>query len=394
MKTFVALKQALLFVLASIIVSFPAVSSEKSKKEKQAVKELQQIMTQTEAVGLAVAVVKDGKIIFVKSIGKKNIEKDIDLGKKDIFRIASISKSFTTTALMQLVEKGKLKIDQDVSELIGFKVRNPKYPDIPITVKMLLSHTSSLCDSAGYFKLDVVNPSITADYVKAYHYYAPGAQYDYCNLGFNMLGSLVEKLSGVRFDNYVHDNVIKPLGLYANHNVDSLDATRFATIYTKDATKKYVAQPDAYLSKTAEIASGYVIGYSTPLFSPTGGMKISAMDLARYMIMHMNYGTSGSVRIISEASSRLMQTPIVVVNEWTKYCMSLLHTTNLIPGEIMVGHTGSAYGVYSAMFFEPNKKFGFVMITNGCVPTYKNGFTVIQCDVIRAMYKIFVQEQK
>lgn len=384
----------MLFVLAFLILPFTANSQEKTTKEEQAVNELRQIMTKTNAVGLAVAVVKDGKIIFVKSLGKKNIENNTDLVPTDIFRIASISKSFATTALMQLVEKKKLSLDQDVSELIGFKLRNPKYPNVPITIKMLLSHTSSLCDSLGYFELDVVNPSKNSGYAKAYHsYYAPGAQYDYCNLGFNIIGSLVEKLSGVRFDNYVRNNVIKPLGLYANHNVDSLDANKFVTLYSKDATGKFVPDLSAYRSRTADIANGYIMGYSTPLFSPTGGIKISAQDLAKYMIMHMNYGKSGSVRIISKKSSHLMQTPVIATNQWTKYCMALLHTTNLIPGEDMVGHTGSAYGLYSAMFFEPNKKFGFVMMTNGCTPTYKDGFTVIQGDVIRALYKIFVQEK-
>lgn len=382
----------ILFIFALLTISDTASSQEKLTKEEQAGKELQQIMTQTDAVGLAVAVVKEGKIIFVKSLGKKNIEKNIDLEPTDIFRIASISKSFATTALMQLVEKGKLTLDQDVSDLIGFKLRNPKYPDVPITVKMLLSHTSSLCDSLGYFELDVVNPSKNSGYAKAYHsYYAPGKQYDYCNLGFNIIGSLVEKLSGVRFDNYVRDNVIKPLGLYANHNVDSLDANKFVTLYTKEADNKFVPDPTAYRSRAAEIASGYVMGYSTPLFSPTGGIKISAQDLARYMIMHMNYGKSGSVRIISKKSARLMQTPVIATDKWNNYCMALKHTTNLIPGEDMVGHTGSAYGLYSAMFFEPDKKFGFVMMTNGCSVVYKDGYTTIQGDVIRALYKIFVQ---
>ncbi len=391
-KSIRAIKQLLFLGLVLTIISFSAVSCKKLSKEELATKELRNIMTNNSAVGLSVAVVKDGKIIFVKSLGKKSIEDNSDIDTTDIFRIASISKSFTTTALMQLVDKGKLSLDQDVSELIGFKVRNPKFPDIPITVKMLLSHSSSLCDSLGYFQLDVANPEKNPGYARAYHSYAPGTQYDYCNLGFNILGSLVEKLSGVRFDNYVRDNVLMPLGLYGNFNVDSLDASKFVTLYNRDSAKNFIAQPDAYKSRSKEIDSGYVMGYSTPLFSPTGGMKISAKDLAKYMTMHMNYGVLDSVRIISEECSRNMQTPVIDVDEWNKYGMALKTTTSLIPGEIMVGHTGSAYGVYSAMFFEPEKKFGFVMITNGCAPVYKDGYTVIQGDVVRALYNIFVKE--
>lgn len=384
----------MLFGLTSITLSVPAISSDKTSKEEKTVKDLKQIMSRTNAVGLAVAVVKDGKIIFLKSLGKKNIEENINLDTKDLFRIASISKSFTATAIMQLREKDKLSLNQDISELIGFRVRNPKFPDVPITVKMLLSHTSSLNDSLGYFQLDVIDPAKNPNYAKAYHYYAPGTNYDYCNLGFNILGTLVEKISGERFDNYIHNHIIKPLGLNANHNVDSLDASKFVTLYEVDpATNKLAPQPAAYRSRGTEIESGYVMGYSAPLFSPTGGVKISAEDLAKYMIMHMNYGKKGSVRIISRESSRMMQTPIVEVDKWNQYCIALKHTTNLIPGLNMVGHTGSAYGVYSAMFFDPDKKFGFVMMTNGCDPAYKDGWVVIIRDVIQTLYQNFIEKQ-
>ena len=148
-------------IISSILITLAisSVAFGKDIKENLAATQLQQIMKENKAVGLAVAVVKGGKIVYVGSFGKKNIENDVDLKKDDLFRIASISKSFTTTALMTLVDKGLVDINQDVSELIGFKVRNPKFPDIPITLKMLLSHTSSLRDAAGYFTLDVVNRS-------------------------------------------------------------------------------------------------------------------------------------------------------------------------------------------------------------------------------------------
>lgn len=393
MKTFVSMKRVSLLALFLITLSLPAISSDKALKEGQAVKDLQKIMSQTNAIGLSVAVVKDGKIIFVKALGKKNIEENTDLCTTDIFRIASISKSFTATAIMQLREQGKLSLDQDVSELLGFRVRNPRFPDTPITVKMLLSHSSSLCDSLGYFELDVVNPIKNQGYSKAYHYYAPGTQYDYCNLGFNMLGALVEKLSGERFDNYIHNHIIKPLGLYAHHNVDSLDASKFVTLYQDEFNVgKLSPQPAAYRSRGTEITSGYIMGYSTPLFSPTGGVKISPQDLAEYMIMHMNHGKSGKVRIISKESSRMMQTPVVDEDRFNHYGFALLKSSNLIPGVTMTGHTGSAYGVYTAMFFNPDKRFGFVMMCNGHNPVYKDGWTVIIKDVVNALYNDFIEK--
>jgi CubicO group peptidase (beta-lactamase class C family) len=377
--------------LTVVILSMMAASCIRTPEGERAAKELQKIMQKNDAVGLAVAVVKEGKIVYVNSFGKKNIEEGTLLDTNDLFRIASISKSFTTSAIMQLVEKGLLSLDDDVSDLIGFTVRNPKFPETPVTLKMLLSHTSSLKDSIGYFNLDVVNPEKNHDNAGAWHDYEPGSAYDYCNLGFNMTGTLVEKYSGIRFDNYIRENLLNPLGLYGSFNVDSLDSKLFATIYERDSTGKFIPQPAAYKSRAAEIDSGYVMGYSTPLFSPTGGMKISARDLAKYMIMHMNYGTLDSVTVMSRESAMLMQTPVVDVDENNRYCMALKKTRNLIPGEEMTGHTGSAYGLYSAMFFEPEKRFGFVMITNGCNPVRKDGYTLIQRDVIRALYKIFVR---
>ena len=106
-------------------------------------RQIDSIMKVNEAVGLGVAVVKDGRIIYRNTWGYKNLENKTPLAEDDLFRIASISKSFTATSIMQLVEQGKLSLDTDVSDLVGFKVRNPKYPDVKITLYMLLSHSSS-----------------------------------------------------------------------------------------------------------------------------------------------------------------------------------------------------------------------------------------------------------
>lgn len=362
-------------------------------KEDLARDAMQMIMKETKAIGLAVAVVKDGKVIFVESMGSKDVEKGEKLMPENLFRIASISKSFTATAVMQLVAAGKISLDDDIGTILGFMVRNPKYPEKVITIRKLLSHSSSLNDSQGYFELDVVNPAKSTDFYKAYNDYAPGEKYEYCNLGFNMLGTMVEKVSGMRFDNYIKKHIINPLGLYAGFNPDSLDRNMFATIYEYNGDKDtFSPQPAAYRSRADEIANVYRLGYSTPLFSPTGGMKISARDLARYEIMHMNYGKGeNGKRIIASKLSKLMQTPAIATDSTDTYGFALRSANKLIPGEKMVGHTGSAYGLYSAMFFEPAKKFGFVMITNGCKPIYKEGFTTIQGETIRALYNIFIK---
>ena len=144
----------------------------------------------------------------------------------------------------------------------------------------------------------------------------------------------------------------------------------------------------AYAPRKTEIKN-YVMGYSTPIFSPTGGMKISATDLAKYMIMHMNYGTSNGIKIISKKSARLMQTAIT--ND-EGYGLAIRSSNTLIPGIELKGHTGSAYGLYSTLFFNPKEKFGFVMITNGINATYTDDFPDFTRAAINSLYQNFIKK--
>ncbi|MEO6682545.1 MAG: serine hydrolase domain-containing protein [Ginsengibacter sp.] len=350
--------------------------------------DIRTIMKDRPVMGLSVAVVKEGKLIYTHSFGYKNKENNVPLTNESLFRIASISKSFTVTSLMQLIEKKKLNFKDDVSDLMGFKVRNPRFPDKVITLEMLLSHTSSINDSQGYFTLDVIDPSKNPNWEKCFNDYEPGKGYQYCNLNFNMAGTILEKYSGERFDQYVVNHVLKPLKLYGGHNVNSLDSSMFATIYDYNLDSgKFISSPLAYAPRKKEI-DNYVMGYTTPVFSPTGGLKISAPDLARYMMMHMNNGKLNGVRIISPKSERAMRKPR---SEKENYGLALLTTDKLIPGQTLIGHTGSAYGLFSAMFFEPKKKYGIVVISNGCHPAYSDGYNRVIREVVNSLYENVVK---
>lgn len=346
--------------------------------------EIKTVMKDLDAVGLAVAVVKDGKLVYTKSFGLQDIESNKPLTDDAIFRIASISKSFSATAIMQLVEAKKFSLDDDFSDLVGFRIRNPKFPNTKITLKMVLSHRSSINDKEGYFNLDAINPDKNKNWANCYNDYEPGKGYQYCNLNFNMVGAVIEKFSGKRFDNYIKSNILSPLGLYGGYCVDSLDASRFATLYEYEANpKKFTPAVGAYNPRREEIKN-YTLGYTTPIFSPTGGMKISATDLAKYMIMHMNYGSANGKKIISRKSAKIMQTKL---SEEEGYGLAITTVTKLIEGRTLKGHTGSAYGLYSSMFFDPKEKFGFVVITNGCNPLYENGMNSLTSKTINILYK-------
>ncbi|SDG65504.1 CubicO group peptidase, beta-lactamase class C family [Pedobacter terrae] len=363
------------------------ITSSKAQNEK-AEADFKSVMDKYSAVGASVAIVKDGQIIYNHSFGLKDLDKKLPLTNSDIFRIASISKSFSATAIMQLVEAGTISLDDEFGDLVGFKIRNPKFPDQKITLKMALSHTSGLNDSQGYLNFDVLNPDKNPNWAKCYNDYAPGSKFDYCNLNFNLIGAIIEQKSGERFDNYIKNHILKPLGLYGGYCVDSLDSTRFVNLYEyHDDTKTYTLASSAYAPRRTEIAN-YVMGYSTPVFSPTGGMKISAHDLAKYMIMHMNYGTSNGVKIMRKKSAEKMQMALTADEG---YGLAIRTADQLIQGVKLKGHTGSAYGLHSTMFFNPKEKFGFVIIANGINATYTDGLPDFSRAAINSLYQSFIK---
>ena len=378
-----------LLILLLLVLSFGQIQSQNFKTQiSNAEAGIKEVMDSSNVVGFSVAVVKHHKIIYTHSFGLKDIEKNIPLTDNSIFRIASISKSFTATSIMQLVEAGKLSLDDDFSKLVGFPVRNPKYPNTVITLRMIMSHTSSVNDSQGYFSFDVIDPSKNKDYAKCYNNYEPGKGYAYCNLNFNMTGAVIEKKTGERFDLYVKHHILDPLGLYGGYCVDSLDKSRFATLYEyNNDSLKLIAATAAYNPRSEEIKN-HLIGVTTPIFSPTGGMKISATDLAKYMIMHSQKGKYKGGRIISENSAIQMQTKL---SDEEGYGLALETTEKLIPGEVMCGHTGSAYGLYSAMFFNAQKEFGIVVICNGVGKTYDSGFNNVIKAAVNKLYDAFIK---
>lgn len=346
---------------------------------------LRELMSAHETVGLSVAVVKDNAVVYRTSLGWKDRDKQTPLAVDDVFRIASISKSFAAIAILQLVEQGKLSLEDDVGDLIGFPVRNPAFPERVITLGMLLNHSSSITDGPQYGSLDVINPGMGAAWQASYASRAPGAQYEYSNLGYNMVGTIVERVSGQRFDAYVKTHVLEPLGLHGGYVPETLDAQRFAQIYAYREGKGFELSERAY-APYGERLLGYRMGYSTPMLSPTGGMKISAPDLAQYMLMHMNLGQWKGVRLLTTKHARQMQTPTISMDANDGYGLALRTDSSLIPGQRMIGHTGSAYGLYSSMFFDAQRKYGFVVITNGTRDMS------VRSEVNRALYQHFIVE--
>jgi len=359
------MKRTLITIIA-IVAMLPGFNAQaKTPSDKEITKELTSIMDEHEVSAMSIALIKGNEILYSTAIGLKNRKTGENVGMNDIYRIASVSKSFTGVAVMQLVEQGKLSLEDDVKDILGFNIRNPKYPDTPITIRQLLSHCSSIIDNKvpyGTAKgLDIDNPDNTTE--KIYADWAPGTKYNYSNRGTNLLGCVIEKASGERFDIYVLNHILRPLGIdNAGFNLDSLDRSTFVTLYTvkdgeyKEAKKAYSRKGEMLVEKGT-----YVLGVDAPGFSPCGGMKISLEGLAKWMMMLKAHGVGqNGVRILSDESVEMMFTKQTPKGVKSKYGFCLSSNGKLVKGRLIRGHNGSANGLKSCMYFSPSEDWGVV----------------------------------
>ncbi len=394
-----------------------------------------EIITQTPGAdlsGLAVAVYAGGDIIYEYAGGYRAIDagdpaRSLPVTPATKFRVASISKTVTTLAIMQLVEAGRLDLDADVSDYLGWSLRNPHWPDEPITTRMLLTHTSSLRDGELYaFPLPATLESVfrpgSPYYEDGAHFAvpeesgdrAPGTYFEYSNLGFGVLGTLVECVAGERFDLYMDRYVLAPLGVDASFNVRNLSDAAFselATLYRRqrdgvwERTAPWCAQVDDYGGVRPDLPAGldaYVIGTNGTLFSPQGGLRISARDLVALMKLFLRGGQGRHGRVLAPATVRQILTdqwrfdPIVGNGDpygglMRAFGLGLHHITSAPgdrfgpsdrivagPSPALWGHTGDAYGLLSAMLFDPARDLGFVYIIGGTgrdPETYKGAYS-------------------
>lgn len=378
----------------------------------------------THVPGLGVEVYKNGKKAYTHFAGhryfaEKPGQKDLPITGKTRFRAASVSKMFTAFTIMQLVDEGKLTLDEDVSSLLGFPLRNPHYPDTPITVRMLLSHTSSLRDGKLYAipPADSVQEFFTEKgkfYEDGDHFaplgQAPGKYFKYSNINYGLLGTIIEKVTGQRFDKYQKSHILKQLGIRADYNPGNLSKGEFrdlGVIYQKNRQGKWdengpwIPQIDDYQGKQPprdqvkvqnpdhrELDAfydlkDYVPGTNATIFSPQGGLRISYDELGHALEMLVNGGRYKGKQIIRPGLLKEMMTP-----QWTydpkasngstyggtilAYGLGLYpiygnSTSRVVKDHELDlwGHTGEAYGLLSGVFLVPGTKDGFVYMMNG-----------------------------
>ena len=276
--------------------------------------------------GLAVIVYRNGKEVYRNMMGNRflsprNKNWNLPLTSESRFRVASISKIFTAAGYMKLVEEGKINLDEDVSRYLGFTLRNPSYPNRVITSRMLLSHTSSIRDyPTPYvpFKSNVKSFFTSADCWTRGK--APGSYFSYCNLNFVLLATIMEKVSGQRFDKYMTKNVLKPLDIKGSFNLrdfSSSDLQKMGTLYrkTKGESGRYYAQIDdrPIDLPSASLLSSYRPGTNAGIFSPQGGLRISPEELAHMLQMLMNQGNYRGREVLKPATVQLMEKQVLLL---------------------------------------------------------------------------------
>lgn len=379
------------------------------------------IATRHQLAGMSVAVVKHDSLIFARGYGLADIGRSIPMTDSSIYRIASISKTITGLAVMKLYEQGAFGLDDDVSTALGFTLRNPSFPSQPVTFRRLLSHTSSLRDGTGYngFLSDTYSsqtiPAVSELVVSGGAYFTsdmwsgsrgPESSYfAYANINFGILGTLVERLSGQRFDIYCREQILAPLELDASFNVQDLRNMNNVAVLYRYPGEMWTAQADDFggIKPVPRDLSGYAVGTNGLIFGPQGGLRVSARGLATLMRLVANLGTVDGVRILRDSTVTRMLT-----TNWSysgsngdpyygifnAYACGISPTTALLPGETLIGHPGEAYGLISDMYGSSSGSYGIVFLTNGSKTSYAlgtySGWYRVEEEVYTAAYQIGV----
>lgn len=365
----------------------------------------------TKVPGLGVIVFKGGKQVYSYFGGRRHINPDKPVKRDTLFRSASLSKMFTVFSIMQLVERGKLTLTDDAGKYLGFELRNPNFPAAPITIEMLASNTSSLRDGSSYtlppqysLKEFFTAGGVAYDDGKHFADREPGKFFDYCNLNYGILGTIVERVTGERFDVYQREHILKQLDIGGDYVVGNLSEEAFknlGAIYRKnDEFEPWIAQVDDYSAQprkdTVRMTSLYdknisarydlnrcEVGTNATIFSPQGGLRISFEELGNCLQMLMNCGEFKGRRILDEQSVKIIlsshwlfdaanpngNTYGGVMENYGLGTYKLGGTNRARPCKDfaidLVGHSGEAYGLIGGLYFVPNTRNGFVFMTNG-----------------------------
>ncbi len=351
-------------------------------------KKIELFMRLSKFPSLSACIIDGDTVIWSKGYGFYDLENRKPATENTIYNLGSISKTITGTALMQLWEQGLFNLDEDVNNYLPFSIRNPNFPDDPITFRMLLSHSSSLNPEIGlngyskWINFSADPPFSFYPYPwleeqllpggKWYYQdrwsstYGPGELSIYANANFDIIAYLVERISGETFIDYCKSHIFNPLDMYdTSFNLSELDLERVAI--------PYHSHNGEYL-QLHELA--YLLGDYTPkdkywrvLFYPVGGLYSTVSDLSHFFIAHMNGGVWNNTRILEEDTVKKMhqiQPPGNIEGGLQYYGLAwIIFQDPLIFNCTISGYSGDTYGVSTWMVYLPSENLGAMYFSNG-----------------------------
>ena len=299
--------------------------------------------------GAVVSVVKDGQVLFQKGYGYADFEsKKPVLPNQTLFRPGSISKLFTATAVMQLVEQGKLDLDRDVNDYLDFAI--PKTYVEPITLRRLLTHTAGFEETLK--NLFVAHESDMKP-LRTYlvnqmpaRIFPPGKVPSYSNYGFTLAGYIVERVSGEKFERYIDNHILKPLGM----NSSTFD-------------QPLPPQLSAQMSKGYLNATKKARDFEFVEAAPAGALSTTAADMTRFMLAFLQDGSVDGVSILKPETVRQMQTRQLELNPMI--CgLGLTFMEYWLNPVRVIGHGGDTVYFHSDMVLVPEAHLGYFLSYN------------------------------
>lgn len=309
--------------------------------------------------GLSASIVINETVMWQNAYGYANIEENKKVENDTLFKIASVSKTITATALMQLYEKNYFNLFDPINDYLPFDVIHPIFASKDITFHMLLTHSSGIADNWKYLFHFVGDSPISfqvfleeylvsgGDYyddVNNFHSWEPGTSWSYTNVGVALVGYLVEIISQMNFTTYCE-----------THLFDLLDMDDSGW-YLRDLNISHIAMPYYW---TGEEYEPY--GHIGWVDVPAGDLRTSSSQLINFLTMFINNGTYCSQEILNSETVSIMLSKQLPFNE----NLGLIWWKSNLNGRIVWGHGGSDYGARAQMHFEPKTKIGVVVLTNG-----------------------------
>jgi CubicO group peptidase (beta-lactamase class C family) len=303
--------------------------------------------------GATVSVVKEGKVLLAKGYGRADVAKDEPVSADGTtFKIASVSKLFTATAVMQLAEEEKVNLDRDVNAYLHDVAVPETYPGRPVTLHHLLTHTagfeerftgSGARNAAGLGLGKYLSEEMPA------RVRPPGEVMAYSNYGIALAGHVVEEVSGVPFGRYVEENVFDPLGM---------ESTTFAQPPSSELEERLAT---GYDIEDGRPVAGEFLGY--PRDAPASAATTTATDMAAFMIVHLQDGRYGDVRILEEATARKMHAR-QFTNDPRLDGMAFGFEEQTVVGERVIEHGGGQLQYHALLALIPERDVGIFVAYN------------------------------